>query len=111
MEFLSFHNGSEKVLQKSASDTKDKLPREKGQKFWLQTENTDNFRIYLLQNGQKLHLRLEFLNFLNGSEEVLIRRKNAPVTPKTNSYGKKPKTVVEDRNMGIFPVNILQIGQ
>ena len=98
-------------MQKFARDTKDKLTRENGQKYRLQTENTDNFRINFLQNGQKLHLRLEFLNFLNGAERVLIRRKNAPVTRKTKSYGKKPKTEVEDRNMGNFSVNILHIGQ
>ena len=54
-------------------------------------ENFDVFCKNHAHFGVYLRLWLEFFSFLNGSEKVLIRRKNAPVTPRTNSGGKVTK--------------------
>ena len=56
---------------------------------------------------------LEFLSFVNGSEKVLMRRKNAPVTSKTNSDEKGPKTNISCTNTAItpLPVRIFEFSQ
>ena len=65
----------------------------------------------MIQLGQikpQLDFRLEFSHFVKGSEKLLIRRKNAPVTPKANSDEKGPKISEKDQKILIRFVKMLR---
>ena len=54
-------------------------------------ENTGKWNISCI-NMAITPLPVRILSFLNGSEKVLMRRKNMSVTPKTNSDGQSSNT-------------------
>ena len=53
---------------------------------------------------------MEFFNFVNGSEKLLIRRKNAPQTPKANSGGKGPKKAFGLLGFGLLGFGLVGFG-